>query len=229
MYKILQKACLVVIFHIIMGIMVPTAGWAQEQAPAANTATTPEQAEQTPAGKFIQDLGNKAINVIADKSLTQDQRASKYHGFLRDAFDLKAIGHFVIGRAWNTATPEQQQEYMKLFEELVVKMYGDRLSFYSGESFHVKSVRPENEKDIIVSSEIDHPGGAQPTNIDWRVRQNDNKFSILDVVIAGISQSVTQRQEYASIIQRDGGKIDGLLDLMRQRLQGTQPDKDGSP
>jgi phospholipid transport system substrate-binding protein len=39
------------------------------------------------------------------------------------------------------------------------------------------------------------------------------------VVVEGVSLSVTQRQEYASIIQRDGGQLDGLLTLMRQQLQ----------
>jgi phospholipid transport system substrate-binding protein len=185
----------------------------------AKAASTQDEASQQPAGKFIQDLGNQAIQIIADKNLNEAQRSGKYRGLLHDSFDLKTIGHFVIGRAWNTATPDQQQEYMKLFEDLVVKIYGDRLKFYSGESFHVTGLRQENDRDTIVSSEIDHPDGAQPTKIDWRVRQSDTKFAIIDVVIEGVSQSVTQRQEYSSIIQRDGGKIDGLLVQMRQQAQ----------
>ena len=63
---------------------------------------------------------------------------------LHDAFDIPTIGRFVLGRSWSTATPDQQKEYLKLFEALVIKMYGDRLNFYSGEGFQVKSVRPED-------------------------------------------------------------------------------------
>lgn len=212
-----KLAYLTLVLHAIVSASSPVGtSWAQT---ANSPSAVAEQAQQTPAGKFIQDIGNQAIVIIKDKSLSQEQRDNKYHEILRNAFDLKTIGRFVIGRAWDRATPEQQQEYMKLFEDLVVKLYGDRISLYSGENFHVKGVRSEDEQDIIVSSVIEHPSGAQPTNVDWRVRQKGGKLAVVDVVVEGVSQSVTQRQEYASIIQRDGGKIDGLLETMRQRLQ----------
>jgi phospholipid transport system substrate-binding protein len=177
---------------------------------------------QTPPAKFVQDLGDKAIRIIADKNLSQQQRSQKYSELLHDAFDLPTIGKFVLGRAWNRATPAQQQEYMKLFEANVIKIYGDRLSFYSGESFHVRSVRQETDNDVVVTSEIDHPGGQAPTTVDWRVRREVGKFAIVDVVIEGVSQSVTERQEYASILGRNNGNFDALLDLMRQRAEKDQ-------
>ncbi len=188
----------------------------------ASVANTPDEAVKVPAGKFVQSLGDHAIAQITNKSLSQDQRTEKYRDLLRDSFDIKTIGHFVIGRAYNAASPEQQQEYLGLFEKLVVKTYGDRLNLYSGESFRVKSVRPESDKDSIVSSEITHSDGSEPAKVDWRVRQVNGKMAIIDVVVEGVSQSVTQRDEYASIIQRDGGKLDGLLDLMRKQVQEQQ-------
>jgi phospholipid transport system substrate-binding protein len=185
-------------------------------APAPNA---PETA--TPQGKFIQDLGNKAISILADKNLTAEQRNIKFRQMMRDSFDLVTIGRFVLGRNWLAATPEQQKEYMHLFEELVVKTYSDRFAFYTGEGFHVKSSYPEGNRDFIVNSEITHPDGSPPTVIDWRLRQKDGKLGIIDVVVEGVSMSVTQRQEYASVIERNGGNIDGLLDVMRQHLQDT--------
>jgi len=131
-----------------------------------------------------------------------------------------------VGRAWSAATPQQQAEFSKLFEALVVKTYGDRLNLYSGENFRVKNVRPETEKDAIVGSEITHPDGSAPTRVDWRVRNKDGKLAIIDVVVEGVSQSVTQRDEYSSIIQRDGGKLDGLIDLMRKQVSAQgQPEQ----
>ena len=218
----INKSSVLLIATLALCALVPETSRAQT-SPTASDAGTLDQAQQTPAGKFIQDLGNHAIAIMANKSLNQTQRSSQYRTILHDAFDLQTIGHFVIGRAWNSATPDQQQEYMKLFEDLIVKIYGDRLNFYSGEGFHIKGVRQESDQDTIVNSEVTHPGGAQPTLIDWRVRQTNGKEAIVDVVVAGVSQSVTQRQEYSSIIQRDGGKIDGLLDLMRQQTQEASP------
>ncbi len=191
-------------------------------APAAATNADPSQ--QTPAAQFIQNLGNQAITIMADKSLSPDQRTQKYRNILHNSFDMPTIGHFVLARAWNTATPDQQNEFMKLFEQLVLKTYGDRLNFYSGEGFQVKSSRQESDKDSIVGSEISHSDGSSPTKVDWRIRQESGKLAVIDVIIEGVSQSVTQRDEYAAIIQRNGGNINALLDLMRQRTQETKQD-----
>ena len=40
---------------------------------------------------------------------------------------------------------------------------------------------------------------------------------IIDVVIDGVSMSVTQRQEFASVIQAKGGNIDAFLRALRDK------------
>jgi phospholipid transport system substrate-binding protein len=191
---------------------------------AANTTqsdSAPTQAAQTPPGKFIQVLGDQAIAIIANKQMPASQRNTEFSKILNDSFDLKTIGRFVIGRTWNAATPTQQAEYMDLFKSLVIKNYGDRMTLYTGEGFKVMGARPENDMDTTVNSWITHPDGSQPTAIDWRVRQKDGKMGVIDVVVEGVSLSVTQRQEYAAVIQRNDGQIDGLLQQMRAELKAS--------
>lgn len=187
--------------------------------PVKESTNAYEKAIAIPAGKFIQDLGDKAVSILADKNITPEQRDMKFRQMMHESFDLMTIGRFVIGRNWHAATPEQQKEYMRLFEELVVKTYSDRFALYTGEGFRVRSVTPEGERDYIVRSEITHPDGSPPTTVDWRVRQKEGKLGIIDVIVEGVSMSVTQRQEYSSVIERNGGNIDGLLEVMRKHLQ----------
>lgn len=201
----------------------PTNDGANRQGVVSSPMTSsPEQAQETPSGKFIQSLGDRAIKVMASNELSPSQRSQQYRAILNKSFDIPTIGHFVLGRSWNGATPEQQQKYLKLFEQVVLKIYGDKLSFYSGENFKVVSVRQESDKDSVVSSNVVHTSGSPPTKVDWRVRQVGDKLSVIDVSVAGVSQSITQRDEYASIIQRDNGKIDMLLEDMRQQVQSPQ-------
>lgn len=181
-------------------------------------AQTHEQAMKVPAGKFVQDLGDKAIVLIANKQLSPEQRSTEFSKILGDSFDLKTIGRYVIGRTWASATPEQQQEYMDLFRSLVIRNYGSRMSLYAGEGFSVVGTRPESDMDTVVQSHITHPDGSKPTQIEWRIREKDGKIGVIDVSVENVSLSLTQRQEYASVIQRNGGAIDGLLKQMRQEL-----------
>jgi phospholipid transport system substrate-binding protein len=217
----LRHLTFLAVFLALVGGFFPLAPAAAQTDDSATSGQTHDQAIKTPAGKFVQSLGDRAIGIIASKTLSPTQRTDKFRQILQDSFDLMTIGRFVIGRTWNAATPEQQQEYMRLFEALVIKSYGDRLTLYTGEGFTVTGSRPESEKDFIVNSQITHPDGSTPTTIDWRIRNRNGKLGVIDVVVEGVSLSVTQRQEYAAVIQRNGGQIDGLLTLMKQQLQGT--------
>ena len=216
MFRYVRSASLLL---VLTAGLLPTVVVAQTAEPQA--VVTHDGAIKTPVGKFVQNLGDTAIAAIADKSISKEQRSDKFRDILRNSFDLMTIGRFVIGRSWNAATPDQQKEYTRLFEELVIKTYGDRMTLYTGEGFSVTAVRPETEHDTIVNSQITHPDGSTPTTIDWRVRQRDGKLGVIDVVVEGVSLSVTQRQEYASVIQNNGGQISALIDKMKQQLQAA--------
>ena len=71
--------------------------------------------------------------------------------------------------------------------------------------------------DRLVQSRIAQPNGAPPLKVDWRVGKSAKGYKINDVVVEGVSMAVTQRQEFASVIQRNGGQIDALLKLLREK------------
>lgn len=211
-------------------LLTATVSLPVQAASAAAVATPAPVADQaaalSPQAAFIQTLGDKAIALLADKKLSAEDRNTQFRAMMHDSFDLPTIARFVIGRnVWQSATPDQQTEYMRLFESLVVKTYSDRFALYTGEGFKVRTAVPEGDRDFIVNSEITHPDGSPATTVSWRVRQKDGKMGIIDVVVEGVSMSVTQRQEYASVIQRNGGNIEGLLSLMRERVQAAAPQK----
>lgn len=204
------RSLTVLLFAALLGLFCVSAARADETAPL------------TPQGQFIQTLGDKAVSILSDKALTAEARDEKFRKLLRDNFDLDTIARFVIGRSWLSATPAQQKEYMSLFEALVVKTYSDRFKLYAGEGFKVRTSRAEGPKDYIVDSDITHPDNSPPTVVSWRVRQKDAKMGIIDVVVEGVSMSVTQRQDYSSVIQRNGGDIEALLKMMRERVTAGQ-------
>ena len=116
------------------------------------------------------------------------------------------------------ATKEQQAEYLQLFEELLIVTYVDRFKQYSGENLKVVKSLANNAKDAMVFSQIVREG-TQPVNVDWRVRTSDNKtFKIIDVMVEGVSMGQTQRSEFASVIRQNGGKVEGLLAVLRKRV-----------
>jgi phospholipid transport system substrate-binding protein len=170
------------------------------------------------AGTFVQSLGDQAIEIITDKSLDPAGREHRFHEMFVTRFDVPAIGRFVLGRYWRTATDAQKAEFLKLFEDMIVKTYNNRFTEYKGEQFAVIGTRADHDS-AMVTANIAQPNGRPPIKVEWRVLNEDGKPKIVDVVIEGVSMSVTQQQEFGSVIQRNGGQVDGLLATMRERVQ----------
>jgi phospholipid transport system substrate-binding protein len=182
-------------------------------------ATSPEG-----AARFIGDIGNRAIAVIASEAVGSAEREAKVRALLAEGLDLDTIGRFVLGRSWQSASPAQRSEYMSLFRDYVLTTYTRRLGAYSGERFKVTGAEPIAGTDALVLTVIERPN-APPSPVNWRVRAADGKFKVIDVMVEGVSMALTQRQEFAAVLQNKG--FDGLLAALRGQLQqlaagGTQ-------
>jgi phospholipid transport system substrate-binding protein len=182
------------------------------------------QAQDTDPGKFVQDLGNKAIAQLAGKSIPEQEEQARFRQLLNDYFDLKAIGKFTVGRAlWSAASPQQQEDFLALYTTQVTNAYAKRFEDYSGEQFKVTGQTKE-EEDSVVNSEISRANGGPPIPVQWRVRPENGGLKIVDVIIAGISMATTDRQQFSAVIQRGGGSFDALIQALKtQNVQVAQP------
>jgi phospholipid transport system substrate-binding protein len=54
--------------------------------------------------------------------------------------------------------------------------------------------------------------------MDWRLVTDDNgSYKINDVIVEGVSMTATQRSEFAAVVQRNGGQVQSLLSMMREK------------
>lgn len=175
----------------------------------------------TDARAFIQRLADTAMNTVAVKGLSDDERARRFRTLFVDTFDLPEIGKLVLGRYWRVATPEQQQEFLRLFEDVQVYTWTRRFKEYSGETLDVLSVSPEGETDFVVESRIKREK-LEPISVSWRVRKAGESFHVLDIKVEGASMAFTHRSEYSSVIQSGGGQVEALLAALRKKVAQLQ-------
>ena len=174
------------------------------------------RAEVGTAEKFVREAGEHALaSLTADISV--EQRARRFRRILHDTFDLESIARFTLGRYWRQALPEQRAEFRRLLEEFMVGVYISRFGELDIKSFRVSKARAISARDDLVTSEIVLDRGRPPLRVAWRVRSKDGGARIVDVLVGGISLSVTQRAEFAAVITRGGGKVESLLALLRRR------------
>ena len=177
----------------------------------------PSNAVGADASVFMSEMWKRVVEILGKKA-PQTERLARFRELFQADFDGPGIARFVLGRYWRGASQDEQQEYLRLFEDYVVFVYGTRFSSLSGETLKIRGSRAE-ESGVIVSTEMINPGGEAPVKIDWRLVTDNGVFKINDVAIEGISMMVTQRSEFASVIQRHGGQVSGLLALMREKTK----------
>jgi len=178
--------------------------------------TSPSQAQMDTAraAGFIQAAGDELVAAINNPGLSPAARQERVASILRRSVDIETVGRFVLGRFWRIATPAEQQDYLRLFEASLIRNLAGRFGEYQGVRFALGRTQSRTEDDALVSTIVTRPN-SNPFNLDWRVAESGGQPKIVDLIAEGTSLRLTQRSEYASVIQRGGGQVAALLTAMR--------------
>jgi phospholipid transport system substrate-binding protein len=165
------------------------------------------------ATAFIQSTGEGLVAVLNSNAPVTERR-EQVAAILRRAVDIEGTGRFILGRWWRVATPAEQQEYLRLFEESLIRNLASRFGEFQGVRFSIGRSQARTEEDVLVTTLVERPNTA-PLTLDWRVAEVNGQPRIVDLVAEGSSLRLTQRSEYSSVIQRGGNQVSALLAAMR--------------
>ncbi len=185
---------------------------------ALGLASTPQPAAASPmereARAMIQRGADQVIVILRDTKLPLAERNRRFRALFVAYFNIPAIARFTLGRNWRTASKEQKDRYLEAFETFIVKTYAIQLGEYTDERFRIVATGPDG-KGVIVVSEIVTKGG-QKVALKWRLRKTKAGLRVVDVLVENISMALTQKQDFASVIQQRGG-IDGLIAVLENK------------
>jgi phospholipid transport system substrate-binding protein len=163
------------------------------------------------ADVFIQSTVNRAAKTLGG-NLSKKERVEKLKDIARDTVDLEALGFYSLGAYRKNLTEDQLKKYKEVFEEYFLKSFSSRLAEYSNPEIEVKSKKIINTNYTIVSSILVSTESRPEVKIDWRVyTKNPDNLVIRDLIIEGLSLARTQKEEFASIMSSNDGKIEVLI------------------
>lgn len=205
---------------------VESEGWTRRvvlRAAVFAALTVPLPAASSPAASdpraFVEGLGAETLDIIKSPGVTIAERQRRFSDLFVRAFDAAAIGRFVIGPYWNKVGEDERTRYLDTFRNYVAAIYAIQFSHYDGQSFRTVSTDPVGNGDTAVPSEIVRPG-KPPLRVAFRVRGTPGDFKIVDVTVEGVSLIVTKREEFASVLGKEG--LDGVVSRMQAVLKETQ-------
>ena len=163
------------------------------------------------ADVFVQSTVNRAAKTLGG-NLTKEERVEKLKDIARETVDISGIGFYSLGAYRKNLNENQLNEYKKVFAEYFLKSFSSRLAEYSNPEIEVNSKKIINKNYTIVSSTLISTESRPEVKIEWRVYTKDpDNLLIRDLIIEGLSLARTQKEEFASIINSNDGKIEYLL------------------
>lgn len=162
--------------------------------------------------EMLQLMTTTLENVVKnDPNIIYDENRLRTiaHEVVLPHVDIRTMSRWVLGKNWRKASPEQRENFVVEFRELLLSTYLRQVKTYNGESARFLPLRGEQrEGQAVVNAEIVQPNGPL-IHATFRLHQPQGEWMIFDVSVEGISLVATHRSGFNTEIRNRG--IDELI------------------
>ena len=160
---------------------------------------------------FVESTIKKATSILSNNS-SKESKIKQLKTVAKETVDINGIGLYTLGPMRKSLDTTQKEKYIKLFEQYFLKSFSSRLVDYTNPDISILGKEKLNENYTIVKSLLSGNNERPEVKIDWRIyTKNPDNPLIRDLIIEGLSLARTQKEEFASILNSNDGKIDALF------------------
>jgi phospholipid transport system substrate-binding protein len=167
----------------------------------------------------VQTNVNKVLDVLRDPKLKADSakeiKKEKLRTIYSQMFNQVELAKRTLARNWGKLNPSQQEEFTRLFRQVLEKAYIDKILAYTDEKIvfsrevALSSDQAEVQTKIVTSS--------REIPIFYRVILKDGVWKVYDVVVENVSLVQNYRSQFNSILANNAP--DQLLEILRKKVQ----------
>ena len=174
-----------------------------------------------PTDKVRQTV-DAVLTILADESLKAPERTQERRTKIRQAvlqrFGFEEMSRRALGVHWQKLNPQERQEFVGLFTDLLERSYIDKIEGYRGNPQNIRYTKETIDKDgyASVRSEIVNQRDMN-VDVEYRLLQRDGNWEVYDIVIEGVSLVNNYRTQFNKIIQE--GSYANLLKQMKLKLE----------
>ena len=125
-------------------------------------------------------------------------------------------GSLVLGQHFKTTTPEQRNKFFTAFDQFIVQAYAQALTMYKDQKVEIEQPKDVSDSKVSIRVKVIQSGNQAPINLNfyWRKNSKDGKWHVYDMAAEGVSMVDTKKQEWSSILRKDG--IDALTEQVQK-------------
>lgn len=141
------------------------------------------------------------------------QRRATVRKISERIFDYKETARRALGRHWAARTPQEQEEFVGLFADLLDRAYFARIDQYQGEKVRYTDETIDGTEAVVKTVIVTTRGSEVP--VDYRMRLTGGRWLVYDVNIEGVSLVANYRTQFNKIVQTES--YENLVQKLRAR------------
>jgi phospholipid transport system substrate-binding protein len=162
---------------------------------------------------------NKVLDVLRDPKLksesAKETKKQKLRSIYKGMFNEIEFSKRTLARNWNKLNTAQQEEFIKLFEQVLEKAYIDKIFSYTNEKidFYKESINSETQAEVqtkVITSSKEIP-------IFYRLILKDGAWKVYDVVVENVSLVLNYRTQFNDILAKN--TPEQLLEILRKKVK----------
>ena len=162
--------------------------------PSRSSAGAPTEQIRTSVDKIQAILKNPQLKFPAKTK----ERREQLRQVVSSRFDFAEMARRSLGSQWRKLSPKEQEEFVRLFTDLLERAYIDRIEAYSDEKFAY--IRENLDKDYaeVMSRIVTNKG--EEFSLNYKVHLVGSEWKVYDVVVENISLVNNYRSQFNRII-----------------------------
>lgn len=183
----------------------------------AASSAAPAPVAHSAARGVVEQAMRDVLAILRNPSLSPTEKRHKVRDIAYERMDFETLSRLSMGRNWRDLPPAQQGDFILEFKTHMSATYGHSIDRYAGEEINVTGDRKETNGDWTVQTTLGKPGGGsqEAIKLDYRLRQKDNQWKVIDVTIDGVSMVANFRSQFQDIMANGG--VERLLKLLREK------------
>jgi phospholipid transport system substrate-binding protein len=177
---------------------------------------------------LVRQVTDQVLKILEDPQFQapnrQAERQERLHKIAEQVFDWQEMARRALAVHWRERTPQEQQEFVRLFRDLVEGIYINRLESAIQEKREIQYVGEQVEGSRAAVKTIVLTKRNQQVPIEYRLSKVDGRWLIYDVFVEGISLVNNYRSQFNRIITSSS------YNELVQKMKNKQVDEpSGSP
>jgi phospholipid transport system substrate-binding protein len=146
---------------------------------------------------------DEVIKVLDDPTLTGKpaERHAAVRKIAEDIFDYPDTARRALGAHWNARTPQEREEFVRLFADLLDRAYVGKIDLYQGEKVRYAGDTIEGDQATVKTRILTKQGSEMP--VDYRMHLQGSRWLVYDVIIEGVSLVSNYRTQFNKVVQTE--------------------------